>query len=117
MKLVIESVVESIKTRVDGSIVVSLSTQEIDPSRAATLFGFRGKFIKTLLSDTNITGIEEKLIDEEKVADGKKLRTKSQRLRSVLFRIWESVGEPGDFTNFYNEEMNKLIETFKQQLD
>ena len=54
MKLVLESTVEAISTRTDGTVSIKIGTQELDPSNAALLFGFRGKYVKVLLSDNQL---------------------------------------------------------------
>lgn len=42
-------------------------------------------------------------------------KTKSERLRNVLYRLWEQEGE-GDFNSFYSSKMEKLIEQIKDRL-
>lgn len=44
-------------------------------------------------------------------------KSKSQRLRSVLFILWKQEGEQGDFKDFYSERMEKLIQMIKDRLD
>lgn len=117
MKIILACTVESISTRQDGTIKVSLGTQEIDSTQAASIFSLRGKFCKTLLTDSNIQPLEEKLIEETKIQDGKKIKTQSQRLRAVLFRCWEAGGQIGEFDQFYNSETEKIIEHYKKKLD
>lgn len=117
MKLILETTVDSISSRADNTVKIVISTQELDPSQAASLFAFRGKYIKTLLSDNNISQMEEKLIDEEVVKDGRKIKSSSQRLRSVMWRIWVAGGSPGEFDAFYKEEMDKIIFHYKKKLD
>ena len=48
MKIVLETIVESISSRVDGSISIKIGTQEMDSSKVGELFSLRGKFVKTL---------------------------------------------------------------------
>lgn len=117
MKLVIETVVEKLSTLNDGSVKVTLSTQELDNSQASDLFFFRGKFVKCLLSDSNISHLEEELIDSTKLVGGKKPKSESQRLRAVLFKYHEHLGVNEDFEVFYKNEMNKLIDHYKSKLD
>lgn len=116
MKLVLSTTVEGISTRQDGSVAVKLSTQELDPSQASSLFSFRNKFCKVLLSDSGITAPEEVLIDEVKIQDGRKIKTQSQRLRAVLYRLWEQLNTGQEFDQFYKSETDKVIEHFKSKL-
>ena len=116
MKIVLESILESIASRVDGTITLKISTQELDSSKAGELFSLRGKFVKTLISDTNITKLEEELIDNSQLTAVKKNKTESQRLRAVLWRYWEQNGGEIDAELFYKTEMNKIIEHYKGKL-
>jgi hypothetical protein len=118
MKIVLSSILENISTRSDGSVKLTLGTQEMDESNAASLFGLRNKFVKVLISDSNITPLEEKLIDETKILDGKKVKTKSQRLRAVFFKLHQQEGGTEEnFDAFYDEKMERLIEQIKSKLE
>lgn len=44
-------------------------------------------------------------------------KTKSQRLRAVLFILWKQQGEQGDFKEFYATHMEKLIQFVKDKLE
>lgn len=44
-------------------------------------------------------------------------KTKSQRLRGVLWRQWEQLGKQGDFKAFYSTRMEQFIELVKSKLD
>src|SRR3990172_7788089 len=116
-KIILDGVLEKLSTLADGSVKIHFNTQELDNSNAATLFQFRGKYVKFLISDTNISSPEEILIDEVKIQDGRKLKTKSQRLRAVLFRYFEQVKPDVEFEKFYEEKMESLIEHFKSKLE
>ena len=117
MKNIGTGILEGIRTRNDGSLVFTVATQEIGSTEAARLFELRNKFLKYLLTDENISPLDEKLIDELKLKDGKKVKTKSQRLRAVLFRVWEQKETGLSFDEFYDGEMEKHIENYKQTLD
>lgn len=117
MKLILSGTIESISTRQDGTIKFVFGTQELDSSQAGLLFQLRNKYAKCLLSDTNITPIEDKLIDEEHVKDGRKVKTQSQRLRATLYRVWETTTQTIDFDQWYKTETEKIIEHFKKKLE
>lgn len=116
MKLILGCIVETISTRQDGSLKFSLGTQEIDPSQAGGLFQLRGKFVKCLVSDNGISPLEEKLVDEEKLKGGKKAKTPGQRLRNVMYRVWEQQGITQEFEQWYAGEMETLIDQYKEAL-
>ena len=116
MKIIIESIVDSIASKVDGTVSIKISTQELDSTNAGNLFALRGKFIKCLLSDSNITKLEEELVDSQILVSGKKNKSESQRLRATLFRIHEQKELTEDFEVYYKNEMNKVIAHFQSKL-
>lgn len=115
--LILESILQTIGSLSDGSIKITLHTQEMDSETAGKLFHFRGKYIKCLLNDDNITTLEEELVESTKLVGGKKQKSESQRLRAVLFRYHEQSNSELDFETWYKQEMNIIIEHFKSKLD
>jgi hypothetical protein len=115
MKIILESVIESIATRVDGTLTIKVSSQEVDSSKAGMLFQLRGKYVKCLLSDTGISTMEEELIDKTELTSPTKNKSKSSRLRAVLFRVHEQGETNIDFEQ-YNETMEGLINHYKNKL-
>jgi len=116
MKIIIEAQIEGIATKVDNTVTIKISTQELDKSTAGDIFGLRGKHCKVLLSDSNITELESEMVDATPLVSGKKHKTPSQRMRAVLYRIWEQNSNE-DFELFYQNEMNKIIEHYRNKLD
>lgn len=114
-KIIIEAIVEAISSKVDGTVSIKIGTQELDSSNAGSLFSLRGKFIKVLLSDSNITTLESELVDSTQLVSGKKNKTPSQRLRAVLFRLSEQ--QQQEFEQFYNNELEKIITHYKSKLE
>ena len=43
-------------------------------------------------------------------------KTQSQRLRNVLYKLWESQGSNGDFKAFYKQKTEQVISHFKEQI-
>lgn len=118
MKILLDGVVEGFRTRQDGSVVLALASQEIDSTMAGNLMMFRNKYVKCLLSDTNVSALEEKLVDEEKMTGGKKPKSPGQRLRAVMYRVWEQEhGGQGDFETYYKGQMETIIGQYKEVLD
>jgi hypothetical protein len=117
MRIILSGTLENISTRNDGSVKVIFGTQEIDPSQAGNLFQLRNKYVKCLLSDTNVSAMEIDLVDVAEVKDGKKVKSPSQRLRAVLFRLHEAERIPAPFDDWYNNEMERLIDHYKGKLD
>lgn len=117
MKLVLEAIVEGISSKVDGTVTVKISTQELDSANAGNLFQLRGKFIKVLFSDSNITTLESETVDSTSLVGSTKNKTPSQRLRSVLYRTHEQRGDEIDFEGYYKLELEKIIDHYKSKLE
>lgn len=117
MKIVLAGGVEGIKTRVDGSVTITYVCNELDPKQFGELYQLRNKFCKALFSDNNISALDQAVIDEAPVYDTTKVKSKSQRLRSVFFRIWEQQGSIGSFDEFYNSKMESVIEHYRSKLE
>ncbi len=118
MKVVGSGILEGISTRNDGSIKLIIGTQELDSTDAARLFELRNKFIKYLLSDSNIDPASEALIDDLHLKDGKKSKTPAQRLRAVLFRVFEQEGgKEENYDDWYKERMEEIINHYKKKLN
>lgn len=116
MKIILEATVESIRTRQDNTISVTIGTQEADASTAGNLFQLRNKICKVLISDSNITDIETVLVDEQKITTTKK-KSPSQRLRAVLYRYWEQVQSNVDFDRYYETKLTEITEHYRSKLD
>lgn len=118
MKIVLAGLLENISTRSDGTLKIVFGTQEIEPQQAGELFQLRGKYSKLLLSDDNITPVEENVIQESNIQDGRKIKSKSQKMRALLYLIWKKSSD--GFTNFdeyYNHKMDSYNDTLKNKLD
>lgn len=115
MKLIFPGIIEKIATRVDKTVCVTLGSQEITNDDAGRLFQMRGAYCKILLSDDNITTLEEEMMVATSVT-GTKKKTQSARLRAVLFVMHEQSGLQISFDDFYNTEMSRIIDHYKTKL-
>jgi len=117
-KIILECQIDSISTKVDGTMSVRIGSQEIDQVAAASLFGFRGKHCKVLISDSNITTLEAETVDATSLVKGEKNKTKSQRLRNALFVLHGQLQPAGmDFDTFYDLQMEDIINAVKSKLE
>ena len=115
MKLIFPGTIERIASRVDGSLALTISTQEMGADDAGRLFQLRGKYCKAMLTDDNISVLEEEMLSATAIV-GTKKKTQSARLRGVFFRLHEQSGLAIPFDDFYNAEMEKIIIHFKSKL-
>jgi hypothetical protein len=114
--LQIQSVIDKVQTMVDGGLKITIQTNEMNPEDSASLFGMKGKAGWMLFKPSIIK--EEDIIDvPEEVTEFKKDKTPSQRLRAVLYILWEQRKKEEDFDTYYKRRMNILIEKLKENID
>lgn len=108
----VNAVITGIRSKVDGSLGVSIGTPELTPEEKAEFMRIQGVNLIALF-----TPLDDK--DAPKYTVEKELETKSPstRLRNVLYVLWEQLGSKGDFNDFYRHHMEKIIETYKLKLD
>lgn len=115
--MMLAAIMENVTTRRDGTIKLTLGTQEVSQGKAGELFTMQNKLIALYLSTKE--SIPQSVIDMVDQADldmpGK---TKSQRQRAVLFRIWELDKEGHKtFESYYSAKMEAHISELKQHLE
>lgn len=107
--------ITGIRTLADKSINVTTTTQELTPEQAGNLFSIQGKYVKVLFSEEAISqDLQNEVAGLELEEPGKK-QSKSQELRSVLYRAWLDKGNGGDFKDFYDKKMEIIINHFKDK--
>ncbi len=112
-----EAIVSGLRSLKDGTLSVTLQTQEMKAEQAGAMFSFSNQFIKFVLTDENVTEFQIKELSEKVITSGKKTKTKGQRLRAVIYRTWEQEGGDMDFDMYYNTAMEKIIDLMKMRLE
>jgi hypothetical protein len=117
MKIVFDATLEGLSTRMDDTIKVVIGTQEVTAEQGLALLKLRGKFCKVMLSDTSIEQKEIDAVDSLPIKDESSNKSNSQRLRSVLFINWQQSKQTTNFDDYYNSEMNRIIDHYKAKLN
>lgn len=110
------ALISGLATLKDGSIKIVLETRELSGEHSAALFDMRNAEAWVIIAPSEIN--EEDVVLPTERADpsiGKK--TPSQRLRAVLYRLWEQNPKGVDFESFYRTTLEKVIDQFKERLD
>lgn len=111
----IPAIVEKISTLKDGSVCVTIYTQELSPQKAAELFTLRGKLATVYVSPSDVTQKELGLIDS--IDPELPQKTPGQRMRNVLYILWKQDQEGyKEFPQYYEAKMNTYIEGLKQNI-
>jgi len=104
-----------IASLVDGSLSVTITTPELSPAKVGEIYGLRKKVCYVYFSEKQIDSNERKVIDS--LDPELKGKTPGQRLRGVLYRMWEQNNEGyKDSNSHYIAKMELIIETYKTNL-
>jgi hypothetical protein len=115
--MLLAAIMENVSTRRDGTIKLTLGSQEVSQGKAGELFTMQNKILAVYLSIKET--IPQAVLDHVDSVDvdmpGK---TKSQRQRAVLYRIWELQKEGHKtFESYYAAKMEEHITNLKQVLE
>lgn len=117
MKILTAAQLDGYQRRKDRSVSLRFITQEkasseiMEIDRLVDTFGilyFRGQEQLNRDEVDELDAIELDLYDEPK--------SQSQRLRNVLFKIWNQ-DQVGTFKEFYKKETERIIQHYKNKLD
>ena len=116
--IILPAILESFRSLRDKTYKIVFETNELTPEQTAGIstalqqFGylaFKADLFKKQEKDM-IVALEADFEDKKK--------TPGQRLRGVLYRIWEQSPEGyEDFNRYYEFQMEKIITHFKGKLD
>jgi hypothetical protein len=115
--LLLAAQVEGVQTRRDGTLKITLGCQEMNQSKSGELITMQNKVCAVYISQKET--VSQAVMDMVDQADvdipGK---TKSQRQRAVLYRIWE-VDREGHktFESYYAAKMEAHINELKAHLE
>lgn len=112
MKVQLPAIFSKITSRADKSYKIEFETRELGAD-AAMLFTQLQTEGWLLFSPNEL---QEAEVPDEKADSMTGQKTKSQRLRGVIFKIWESKGSSGSFETYYQNYMETIIEQLKEKI-
>jgi len=113
--LKVPSEISRVQTMSDGGLRLYVDTQELNPGDKGLIMGLHKKIGWFLFSETEIDKEETLDLPDVKIEKGQK--SDSQRLRAVLYLLWEKQGKVGVFDDYYKRYMNRAIEVLKEKLN
>lgn len=105
----------SVRSKVDGTVSISLETPEISGGKIGELFDLRKKIAYVYISARTIESNDKAIVDG--LNPELKGKSPGQRLRSVLYLKWKNDPEGyKDSEMYYNAKMQLLIDHYKNDL-
>jgi len=93
---------------------ITIHTNELSPEQMTAILSLYEKQGWFVFKETSIKNEEIKDLPDIKIETGEK--PPSQRMRAVLFRIWENDKRGKTFEQYYREQMERIIEQLKSKL-
>ncbi len=116
MNALFEAQIEGISTRKDRTVVIRIGSQELPTAVKSNIFDLEQRHLKVYLSDENILPSILSEIDKTEIREEDGGKSPSQRLRGVMYRLWQMKGEPGTAENHYRDQMEIIINHYKEKL-
>ena len=111
----IAAMVEAINTRKDKSLKLVFGTQEMAPLEAGQLFQYMNQLVTVYICPAAIDNREIEQID--KIDPELNNKSQSQRIRAILFLLWQNNNEGFKTANdYYQAKTEKYIEHLKSKL-
>lgn len=113
--LLIPVYVESVSTRKDKTVKLILGTQELSPATAGQIFNLMNTLSIAYISPKSVNQNEIDQVDQlDPEFEGK---TQSQRIRAVLFKLFQQDAEGfKDFDAYYKSKTEKIIDHLKTKI-
>lgn len=113
--LQLQSGIEKIETRVDGTFKIVLGTQELSDEQAVELIKMKkgiGWFLfkETPFQDDDLVAIPE-------TTEFKKDKTPSQRLRDRMYVYYQKKYHDGKFDEWYRKTLDKIGQSYLEKID
>jgi len=116
--LLLPAILESYRSLKDKTLKLTFETNELTPEQLTGIAMNIQKFGYLAFKEEPFKQKEKEVLESLKSDYEEKGKTPAQRLRSVLYRLWQK--EPEDFktsVEHYNSKMETLIVHFKSKLD
>jgi len=112
------TILESYRSLKDGTLKLSFETGELSPQEMADIHFSLNKVGYLAYAPDPFATHEMEEIDKLKVEFDDTGKPPSQRLRAVLYRLWEQKPEGYEISeDYYRAKMEKLINHFKNKLE
>jgi len=114
IKIQFSAQIDNIMAKKDRTLSLKLGTQELGSEDSSYLLSLMGKQLWIGLAETEIESLEV----PDVVPEMKGEKSPSQRLKAIIYKIWElKSGQKQPFPSYYEDYMFKLCESLKGKLE
>lgn len=114
MKIKMPVIFKKAETMSDMGLKMVFETRELGED-SAHVFSIVHKEAWLVISPND--DITEADIPDEKADSMTGQKTKAQRLRAVIYKLWEQAGSMGSFETYYQAKMEDIIDHLKERLE
>jgi hypothetical protein len=115
VRFITAAVLDGYRRNKDKSVTVRFITQEKTSAEIAAIDELVDAYGYVVFQENEHSTQELRDLESLKT-DFDAPKSKSQRLRGVLYRAWEKEGEGQEFESWYNQKMEAIIQHFKNRL-
>lgn len=116
--IVIPAILESIRSLLDKTLKVTFVCNELTPDQAVSIVQSLQQFGYFAFKTEPFVEREKEALEALKSSYEDQGKTHSQRLRNVLYRLWEQDNSGfKDFDSYYKLSMENCINHFKAKLE
>jgi len=116
--IILPATLENLRTLKDGSLKIQFETLELTPQDTLGLLENMNQFGYLAFKKEPFNEKERKVIEDLETSFDDRKKTASQRLRGVLYLMWQKDNEGFDTSvRHYDHHMEKIITHFKTKLD
>ena len=110
------AIVDGVTKKKDNTLSIKLGTQELSSSDTASLFDFGNAQIWVAFKEAPLN--EQEIDMPEFIPEFEGHKSYSQRLKEVLYRLWEQKSDKSKTSRqFYEDLMEKIIDNYKEKLN
>lgn len=112
IKVQFQSQIDGISAKKDRTLSIKLGTQEMTADDTSYLFDQMNKIVYVVIAETSQETIEIPEILPEFKGD----KSPSQRLRGIIYKIWEEKTDKKEtFPRFYESKISQIGEWLKEK--
>ena len=116
--ITIPGIISGFQTLRDGTLKLTLSTNELNPEQSLAIFSLINKFVYAGFKEEPFKNEEMRLLDSMESDFEDKGKTQSQRIRAVLYILFKQNNEGyKEFREYYLHKTNKVIEHYKGMIE